>query len=117
MLEKAKDFEVVAKKISHKPIDYGNLNSLIDDFGKRFSPQQEFSAEQEFWFPILNPNFEPSYTPPIIVDVSSVNLLRTNTSALEDGWNGVNGMYKQFLMQMESLVLFNSFQLGIAKKG
>ncbi|GKA18112.1 retrovirus-related pol polyprotein from transposon TNT 1-94 [Tanacetum coccineum] len=71
MFEKAKDPEVVAKKISHKPIDYGNLNSLIDDFGKRFSPQQEFSAEQAFWFPILNPTIEPSYTPPVIVDVPS----------------------------------------------
>ncbi|GKC65448.1 hypothetical protein Tco_1098046 [Tanacetum coccineum] len=71
MLKKAKDPEVIAKKISHKPIDYGNLNSLIDDFGKRFSPQQEFSAEQTFWFPLLNPTFEPSYTPPIVVDVPS----------------------------------------------
>ncbi|GKD45249.1 hypothetical protein Tco_1269894, partial [Tanacetum coccineum] len=71
MLEKAKDPEVVAKKISHKPIDYGNLNSLIDDFGKRFSLQQEFSAEQAFWFPILSPTIEPSYTPPVIVDVPS----------------------------------------------
>ncbi|GJU66356.1 retrovirus-related pol polyprotein from transposon TNT 1-94 [Tanacetum coccineum] len=71
MFEKAKDPEVVAKKISHKPIDYGNLNSLIDDFGKRFSPQQEFSAEQVFWFPILNPTIKPSYTPPVIVDVPS----------------------------------------------
>ncbi|GJX21547.1 hypothetical protein Tco_0225992 [Tanacetum coccineum] len=71
MFEKAKDHEVVAKKISHKPIDYGNLNSLIDDFGKCFSPQQEFLAEQAFWFPILNPTIEPSYTPPVIVDVPS----------------------------------------------
>ncbi|GKB73660.1 hypothetical protein Tco_0935072 [Tanacetum coccineum] len=71
MLEKAKDPEVVAKKISHKPIDYGNLNSLIDYFGKCFSPQQEFLAEQAFWFPILNPIIEPSYTPPVIVDVPS----------------------------------------------
>ncbi|GKA09921.1 hypothetical protein Tco_0689354 [Tanacetum coccineum] len=36
---------------------------------KRFSLQQEFSAEQAFWFPILNPTIEPSYTPPVIVDV------------------------------------------------
>ncbi|GJX00596.1 hypothetical protein Tco_0184509 [Tanacetum coccineum] len=71
MVEKAKDPEVVAKKISHKPIDYGNLNSLIDDFGKLFSLQQEFLAEQAFWFPILNPTIEPSYTPPVIVDVPS----------------------------------------------
>ncbi|GJS10587.1 reverse transcriptase domain-containing protein [Tanacetum coccineum] len=32
MFEKAKDPEVIAKKISHKPIDYEKLNSLIEDF-------------------------------------------------------------------------------------
>ncbi|GJT59315.1 hypothetical protein Tco_1002848 [Tanacetum coccineum] len=71
MFEKAKDPEVIAKKISHKPIDYEKLNSLTDDFGKRFSPQQELSAEQAFWFHTLNPTIEPSYTPPVIVDVPS----------------------------------------------
>ncbi|GJW01510.1 integrase, catalytic region, zinc finger, CCHC-type containing protein [Tanacetum coccineum] len=59
------------QKISHKPVDYEKLNSLIDDFGKRFSPQQEFSAEQAFWFHILNPTIEPSYSPPVIVEVPS----------------------------------------------
>ncbi|GKB70418.1 hypothetical protein Tco_0931830 [Tanacetum coccineum] len=62
MFEKAKDPEVIAKKISHKPIDYEKLNSLTDDFGKCFSPQQELSAEQAFWFHTLNPTIEPSYT-------------------------------------------------------
>ncbi|GJT59517.1 hypothetical protein Tco_1003050 [Tanacetum coccineum] len=32
MFEKAKDPKVIAKKISHKPIDYEKLNSLIKDF-------------------------------------------------------------------------------------
>ncbi|GJX15965.1 hypothetical protein Tco_0216797 [Tanacetum coccineum] len=71
MFEKAKDPEVIAKKISYKPIDYEKLNSLTDDFGKRFSPQQELSAEQAFWFHTLNPTIEPSYTTPVIVDVPS----------------------------------------------
>ncbi|GJX08739.1 hypothetical protein Tco_0196671 [Tanacetum coccineum] len=71
MSEKAKDPEVIAKKISHKPIDYENLNSLTDDFEKRFSPQQELSAEQAFWFHILNPSIESSFTPPVIVEVPS----------------------------------------------
>ncbi|GJS62886.1 hypothetical protein Tco_0677450 [Tanacetum coccineum] len=71
MSEKAKDPEVIAKEISHKPIDYEKLNRLTEDFGKRFSPQQELSAEQAFWFHILNPTIEPSYTPPVIVDVPS----------------------------------------------
>ncbi|GKB24980.1 retrovirus-related pol polyprotein from transposon TNT 1-94 [Tanacetum coccineum] len=71
MSEKAKDPEVIAKKISHKPIDYEKLNRLTEDFGKSFSPQQELSAEQTFWFHILNPTINPPYTPPIIVDVPS----------------------------------------------
>ncbi|GJU53930.1 hypothetical protein Tco_1227644 [Tanacetum coccineum] len=48
MFGKAKDPEVIAKKISHKPIDYEKLNSLIEDFETHFSPQQELSAEQAF---------------------------------------------------------------------
>ncbi|GKC60424.1 hypothetical protein Tco_1088022 [Tanacetum coccineum] len=71
MSEKAKDPKVIAKKISHKPIDYENLNSLTDDFEKCFSPQQELSAEQAFWFHILNPSIESSFTPPVIVEVPS----------------------------------------------
>ncbi|GJV40450.1 hypothetical protein Tco_1418890 [Tanacetum coccineum] len=71
MFKKAKDPEVIAKKISHKPLDYEKLNSLTDDFGKRFSPQQELTAEQAFWFHTINPTIEPSYTPPVIVDVPS----------------------------------------------
>ncbi|GJV50651.1 retrovirus-related pol polyprotein from transposon TNT 1-94 [Tanacetum coccineum] len=71
MFEKAKDPEVIAKKISHKPIDYEKLNSLIEDFETRFSPQQELSAEQMFWFHMFNPTIEPSYSPPVIVDFPS----------------------------------------------
>ncbi|GJY38300.1 hypothetical protein Tco_0424664 [Tanacetum coccineum] len=69
MSEKVKDPEVIAKKISHKPIDYEKLNRLTEDFGKKISPQQELSAEQAFWFHIVNPSIESSYTPPVIVDI------------------------------------------------
>ncbi|GJZ97007.1 hypothetical protein Tco_0669341 [Tanacetum coccineum] len=47
------------------------LNRLTKDFGKRFTPQQELSAKQAFWLHISNPSIEPSYTPPVIVDVPS----------------------------------------------
>nr|GEW36962.1 hypothetical protein [Tanacetum cinerariifolium] len=61
-------------------IDYRELNKLpvkkryplprIDDlyFGKRFTPQQEFSAEQDFWLCISNPTIESS-SPPVRVEV------------------------------------------------
>ncbi|GJS10107.1 hypothetical protein Tco_0366903 [Tanacetum coccineum] len=38
IFEKAKDPKVIAKKISHKPIDYEKLNSLIEDFETVFPP-------------------------------------------------------------------------------
>ncbi|GJW54877.1 hypothetical protein Tco_0098962 [Tanacetum coccineum] len=87
MSEKAKDPEVIAKKISHKPIDYEKLNNLTDDFEKHFSPQQELSAEQAFWFHILNPSIESSYTPPVIVEVPSelpkVSLIKESLKKLK----------------------------------
>ncbi|GKA47243.1 retrovirus-related pol polyprotein from transposon TNT 1-94 [Tanacetum coccineum] len=119
MSEKAKDPEVVAKKISHKPIDYEKLNRLTEDFGK------QLSAEQAFWFHTLNPTIEPSSTPPVIVDVPSelpkVSLVnaslkklkfhltqfdsvvkkRTTPSALE------KGMFKLDLVPLPSKLLQN----------
>ncbi|GJT86467.1 retrovirus-related pol polyprotein from transposon TNT 1-94 [Tanacetum coccineum] len=72
MFENAKDPEVIAKKISHKPIDYEKLNRLIEDFETRFSSQQELSAEQAFGSYFQNPStIKPSYSPPVIVDVPS----------------------------------------------
>ncbi|GJY61233.1 integrase, catalytic region, zinc finger, CCHC-type containing protein [Tanacetum coccineum] len=44
---------------------------LSEDFGKRFTPQQELSAEQAFWFQISNPTIESSNKPPIKVEVPS----------------------------------------------
>ncbi|GJW22246.1 hypothetical protein Tco_0032868 [Tanacetum coccineum] len=54
MSEKAKDPEIIDKNISHKPIDYEKLNRLSEDFGKRFTPQQEMDVEQAFWLRISN---------------------------------------------------------------
>nr|GEY39881.1 hypothetical protein [Tanacetum cinerariifolium] len=43
---------------------------LTDDFGKRFTPQQELSAKQAFWLRISNPSIESSL-PPVRVEVAS----------------------------------------------
>ncbi|GKB58498.1 hypothetical protein Tco_0914684 [Tanacetum coccineum] len=40
MSEKAKDPEVIAKNISHKPIDYEKLNRLTEDLGKLDVPSE-----------------------------------------------------------------------------
>ncbi|GKC71629.1 retrovirus-related pol polyprotein from transposon TNT 1-94, partial [Tanacetum coccineum] len=71
MFEKAKDPNIINKNISHKPIDYEKLNGLSEDFGKRFTPQQEMDAEQAFWFCISNPTIESSNPPPVKVEVPS----------------------------------------------
>ncbi|GKA38248.1 hypothetical protein Tco_0730799 [Tanacetum coccineum] len=65
MSEKAKDPEVINKNISHKPIDYEKLNRLTEDFGKRFTPQQELSAEQAFWLRMSDPTSKPSDALPV----------------------------------------------------
>ncbi|GKA62331.1 integrase, catalytic region, zinc finger, CCHC-type containing protein [Tanacetum coccineum] len=57
-ISEKKDPEAVKQKISLKPIDYIKLNQLSEDFGKRFVPQQELSAEQAFWFRMSNPSIE-----------------------------------------------------------
>ncbi|GKE96009.1 hypothetical protein Tco_1580864 [Tanacetum coccineum] len=71
MSKKAKDPEVINKNISHKPIDYEKLNRLSEDFGKRFTPQQEMDVEQAFWFRISNPTIESSNPPPVNVELPS----------------------------------------------
>ncbi|GJZ71476.1 retrovirus-related pol polyprotein from transposon TNT 1-94, partial [Tanacetum coccineum] len=59
MFEKEKDPEAIKQNISYKPIDYEKLNRLSNDFGKRFTPQQELSAEQAFWLCMSNPTNKP----------------------------------------------------------
>ncbi|GKC90655.1 integrase, catalytic region, zinc finger, CCHC-type containing protein [Tanacetum coccineum] len=44
---------------------------LSEDFGKRFTPQQEMDAEQAFWFRISNPTIKSSSPPPVKVEVPS----------------------------------------------
>ncbi|GJX83413.1 retrovirus-related pol polyprotein from transposon TNT 1-94 [Tanacetum coccineum] len=71
MSKKEKDPEAIKQNISNKPTDYEKLNRLSKDFGKRFTPQQELSAEQAFWFHMSNPTIESSDKPPVKVEVPS----------------------------------------------
>ncbi|GJW67680.1 hypothetical protein Tco_0122104 [Tanacetum coccineum] len=68
MSEKAKDPKVINKNISHKPIDYKKLSRLTEDFGKRFTPQQELSAEQAFWLRMSDPTSKPSDALPVKIE-------------------------------------------------
>nr|GEV12061.1 uncharacterized mitochondrial protein AtMg00810-like [Tanacetum cinerariifolium] len=71
MFEKGKNLEAIKQNISHKPIDYVKLNKLSEDFGKRFTPQQELLAKQALWFRISNPTIESSNKSPVKVEVPS----------------------------------------------
>ncbi|GJX42751.1 hypothetical protein Tco_0257741 [Tanacetum coccineum] len=57
---------------AHKQaLDYVKLNQLSGDFGKRFVPQQELSAEQAFWFHMSNPSTASSDASPVKVEAPS----------------------------------------------
>nr|GEU51911.1 hypothetical protein [Tanacetum cinerariifolium] len=70
-LKKEKDQEAIKQNISHKPINYEKLNRLSEDFRKRFTPQQELSAEQAFWFRISSPTIESFNKVHVKVEVPS----------------------------------------------
>ncbi|GJW67926.1 hypothetical protein Tco_0122350 [Tanacetum coccineum] len=74
--EKAKDPKIINKNISNKHIDYEKLNRLSDDFGKRFTPQQEMDAEQAFGLRISNV---------IPVKPSAESTIRTTPDARTEG--------------------------------
>ncbi|GKF12571.1 hypothetical protein Tco_0050497 [Tanacetum coccineum] len=59
MSKKEKDTETIKQNISHKSIDYEKLNRLFEDFGKRFTPQQELSAAQASCLRMSNPTSKP----------------------------------------------------------
>ncbi|GJV34439.1 retrovirus-related pol polyprotein from transposon TNT 1-94 [Tanacetum coccineum] len=47
---------------------------LSADFGKRFTPQQELSAEQAFWLRMSNPTSKPSDASPVKIEDPKVSL-------------------------------------------
>ncbi|GKD11066.1 hypothetical protein Tco_1190751 [Tanacetum coccineum] len=55
MLTKQNDPISKEKKINISLNNYTELNKLAEDFGKRFVPKKELSAEQTFWLLISNP--------------------------------------------------------------
>ncbi|GJT80093.1 integrase, catalytic region, zinc finger, CCHC-type containing protein [Tanacetum coccineum] len=76
MFEKSKDPEVIAKKISHKPIDYEKLNSLTDDFGKLDVPS-ELPKELFVYFQDTCPNaITPSPKKVAITPMNKVKKVR-----------------------------------------
>nr|GEU68295.1 retrovirus-related Pol polyprotein from transposon TNT 1-94 [Tanacetum cinerariifolium] len=68
MFEKERNLEAIKQKISNKPIDYVKLNKLYEDFGKRFVPQQELSADEAFWYHMLNLSTKSSDALPVKIE-------------------------------------------------
>ncbi|GJR37063.1 putative ribonuclease H-like domain-containing protein [Tanacetum coccineum] len=66
--EKEKDPEAIKQNISFKPIDYEKLNRLSEDFGQRFTLQQELSAEQAFCLRMSNPTSKSSDASPVKIE-------------------------------------------------
>ncbi|GJT21410.1 retrovirus-related pol polyprotein from transposon TNT 1-94 [Tanacetum coccineum] len=62
IVEKQNDPIMKKEKNNITPIDYSELNKLAEDFGKRFVPQQELSAEQKFWLQSSDNNSEEPST-------------------------------------------------------
>nr|GEU54467.1 hypothetical protein [Tanacetum cinerariifolium] len=73
--KKEKDPEAIKRKISNKPIDYVKLNKIYEDFGKCFVPQQELSADEAFWYHMLNPSTKSFDALPVKIE-SPKELLR-----------------------------------------
>ncbi|GJS99642.1 hypothetical protein Tco_0820812 [Tanacetum coccineum] len=73
MVEKQNDPIMKKEKINITPINYSELNKLAEDFGKRFVPQQELSAEQKFWLQSSDKNSEEPSTSntPVKIEVPS----------------------------------------------
>ncbi|GKB28600.1 hypothetical protein Tco_0868001 [Tanacetum coccineum] len=70
MLLKQKDPMMLEKKVNPTPVDYARLNQLSQDFVKRFIPQTELSAEQDFWSQNSVISTEPTLSRrPTIVEV------------------------------------------------
>nr|GEU54835.1 integrase, catalytic region, zinc finger, CCHC-type, peptidase aspartic, catalytic [Tanacetum cinerariifolium] len=68
MSAKEKDPEATKQKISNKPIDYVKLNKLYEEFRKCFVQQQELSADEAFWYHMLNPSTKSSDALPVKIE-------------------------------------------------
>ncbi|GJX20979.1 retrovirus-related pol polyprotein from transposon TNT 1-94 [Tanacetum coccineum] len=62
----SKMYDMIREKLALKEqVELHILNRLTDDFGKRFTPQQELSAEQAFWLRMSDPTSKPSDALPV----------------------------------------------------
>ncbi|GKD08968.1 hypothetical protein Tco_1188653 [Tanacetum coccineum] len=117
MLAKQNDPISKEKKVNISPIDYNKLNKLAEDFGKRFVPQMQMSAEQAFWLPLSNPKSEQLDIIQTLVEIEVVKV-RTTPDAITEGSWGFEHIKKVFKEEVipfiNSLwVSFKDFEIGL----
>ncbi|GJS92798.1 retrovirus-related pol polyprotein from transposon TNT 1-94 [Tanacetum coccineum] len=91
---------VLEKKVNIKPINYAVLNQLSKDFGKRFVPQTELSAKQDFWLKSSLSSEEPSTSStPVKTNVPKelpkVSLVNTSLKQLKYHLAGFDKVVKE----------------------
>ncbi|GJZ47765.1 hypothetical protein Tco_0601597, partial [Tanacetum coccineum] len=100
MLLKQKDPIMLEKKVNTTPVDYARLNQLSQDFVKRFVPQTELSAEQDFWSQNSVISTEPTLSRrPTIVEVPKelpkVSMVNTSLKKLKHHLAGFDVVVKE----------------------
>ncbi|GJW40235.1 integrase, catalytic region, zinc finger, CCHC-type containing protein [Tanacetum coccineum] len=108
MFEKEKDPKAIKQNISHKPINYEKLNRLSNDFGKCFTPQQELSAEQDFWLRMSNPTNKSFDASPIKINAPKELPRRINKSKMREKFKDKNVNYDYRKIETKNVELENS---------
>nr|GEX64503.1 hypothetical protein [Tanacetum cinerariifolium] len=87
MSEKKRIQKSIIQKNSHKPINYVKLNKLYENFRKRFVPQKELSADEAFWYHMLNPSCKSSNALPFKIEapkeLSKVSLVNESLKKIK----------------------------------
>ncbi|GKE59014.1 hypothetical protein Tco_1498199, partial [Tanacetum coccineum] len=100
MLLKQTDPMILEKKVNIKLVNYAVLNQLSEDFGKRFVPQTELSAEQAFWLKSSVSSEEPSNSStPVKTNVPKelpkVNIVNTSLMQIKYHLAGFDKVVKE----------------------
>ncbi|GJU69801.1 hypothetical protein Tco_1256060 [Tanacetum coccineum] len=85
--KKIKELDNIICKVGQSAQTVHMLTKPQAFYDNTYKQALELSAEQDFWFHILNPSIESSYTPPVIVEVPSelpkVSLVNTSFKKLK----------------------------------
>ncbi|GJV41315.1 integrase, catalytic region, zinc finger, CCHC-type containing protein [Tanacetum coccineum] len=96
-----------------------HLNILTENFGKRFTPQQELSAEQAFWLRMSDPTSKPSAALPVKIEapkeLPKISLYSVDKQCLEIAKKELllenDRLLQQIMSQNILLTVMNSMSL------